>query len=79
MPVGLCGEMAARPLEAMCLIGLGLRNLSMPATAVGPVKMMVRSLDGAVLAGYLKSLLDSSEPSLRDKLRNFAQDHGFVI
>ena len=51
----------------------------MPATAVGPVKMMVRSLNGAVLAGYLKGLLDSSEPSVRDKLRNFAQDHGFVI
>ena len=79
VPVGLCGEMAGRPLEAMCLIGLGLRNLSMPATAVGPVKMMVRSLNGAVLAGYLKGLLDSSEPSVRDKLRNFAQDHGFVI
>ena len=79
VPVGLCGEMAGQPLEAMCLIGLGLRNLSMPATAIGPVKMMVRSLNSAVLAGYLKNLLDSPEPSLRDKLHNFAQDHGFVI
>lgn len=79
VPVGLCGEMAGRPLEAMCLIGLGLRSLSMPPAAVGPVKMMIRSLNGSLVAGYLKGLLDSPEPTLRDKLRNFAQDHGFSI
>ncbi len=79
VPVGLCAEMAGRPLEALCLIGLGLRTLSMPARAAGPVKMMIRSLYGAVLSAYLKSLLESPEPSLRAKLQHFAQDHGFVI
>ena len=32
VPVSLCGEAASRPLEAMTLVGLGLKTLSMPAT-----------------------------------------------
>jgi phosphotransferase system enzyme I (PtsP) len=52
-PVGLCGEIAGRPLEAMALIGLGFRDLSMSPPAVGPVKDMVRSLDLAALSAFL--------------------------
>jgi signal transduction protein with GAF and PtsI domain len=43
--VSLCGEMAGRPLEAMALIGAGVRTLSMQPANIGPVKMMIRSLD----------------------------------
>jgi hypothetical protein len=42
--LSICGEMAARPLEAMVLLGLGVRNLSMTATDIGPVKAMPRAL-----------------------------------
>ena len=43
--VSLCGEMAGRPLDAMALIGLGLRTLSMSPGNIGPIKMMIRSLN----------------------------------
>ena len=79
VPVSLCGEMAGRPLEAMALVGMGLKNLSMPAASVGPVKRMLRSLDLEHFHGYLQNFLDSSSHSLRDKLRNFAQDHDIAI
>lgn len=79
VPVSLCGEMAGRPLEAMALIGLGLTSISMPAPAVGRVKRMVRSLNAADCRNYLKQFFDSADHSLRDKLRNFAQDHDIVI
>src|SRR3546814_13175077 len=44
VPISLCGEMAGRPLEAMALVGLGFRSLSMTPAALGPVKTMVRRL-----------------------------------
>ena len=45
MPVALCGEIGGRPLEAMALIALGFRDLSMSATSIGPIKAMMLSLD----------------------------------
>ena len=44
-PVTLCGEIGGRPLEAMALIALGFRDLSMSPASIGPVKAMVLSLD----------------------------------
>ena len=79
VPLSLCGEMAGRPLEAMALIGLGYRALSMSPLAVGPVKAMIRSLQVSSLAPYLESLLVLPDASLRDKLRAFARDHGVVL
>jgi len=35
-PVTLCGEIGGRPLEAMTLIAIGFRDLSMSATSIGP-------------------------------------------
>ncbi|CAK0779680.1 phosphotransferase system, enzyme I, PtsP [Azospirillaceae bacterium] len=78
-PVSLCGEMAARPLEAMALIGIGFRTLSMAPSAVGPVKTMLRSLDVARLRDYLTTLYRRDDHSLRDKLRAFAKDHDVII
>ena len=79
VPVTLCGEMASRPLEAMALLGVGLRSLSMPPGAVGSVKMMTRSLDVKRLARFLDRLIDSPHHSLRELLRGFARDHGVVV
>lgn len=76
VPISLCGEMAGRPLEAMALIGIGFRTLSMTPTAIGPVKAMIRSLDRQRIADYLGSLMNSTAPSLRENLRFFATDHG---
>lgn len=79
VPVSLCGEMAGRPIEAMTLVGLGLRELSMPPAMLGPVKAMVRSLDAAALRAYLDTLVDAPDRSLRERLRSFARDHGVVV
>ncbi len=79
VPLALCGEMAGRPLEAMALIGLGFRSISMSPLSVGPVKTMTRSLTVGPLREYLLPLLELADHSLRDKLRDFAKDHGIVI
>jgi phosphotransferase system, enzyme I, PtsP len=79
IPVSVCGEMAGRPLEAMTLIGLGYRSLSMSPPAMGAVKSMLRSLDVGLLRDYLSSQFGKSGHSLRESLRGFARDHGVVI
>ena len=78
VPLTLCGEMAGRPLEAMALVGLGFRRLSMAPASFGPVKAMVRSLDQKALERYLISLIKSGRHSLRGRLRDFAKDHGVI-
>ena len=74
-PVALCGEIGGRPLEAMALIALGYRHLSMSATAIGPLKAMVLSLNGGAVREELDSMLRSSgdQASLREPLRALAQ------
>jgi phosphotransferase system enzyme I (PtsP) len=79
VPVGLCGEMAGDPLEAMALIGLGFRSLSMPPSAIGPVKIMARSLEAGPLRHYLEALLAQPHRSIRPHLRAYARDHDIAI
>jgi phosphotransferase system enzyme I (PtsP) len=79
VPLGLCGEMAASPVDAMALIGLGFRQLSMNPSAIGPVKMMVRSLRLKPLEEFLLPLLHVPDHSLRSKLAAFARDHAVVV
>jgi phosphotransferase system enzyme I (PtsI) len=43
VPLSVCGEMAADPLMAMLLVGLGFRELSMTPAAIPRVKAAVRS------------------------------------
>ena len=79
IPISLCGEMAGQPLDAMALIGLGFRTLSMAPPAVGPVKNMIRSLDLARLQTYLTGIRGSAAGSLRGRLRAFARDHTVAL
>jgi len=79
VPVSLCGEAAGRPVDAMALLGLGLRSISMGAASVGAVKMMVRSLDLPSLQTFMEDFYDSSEHSLRNALKKFAEDHNVAI
>jgi phosphotransferase system enzyme I (PtsP) len=78
-PVSVCGEMAGQPLEAMALVGLGLRSLSMPPPAVGAVKTMIRSLDLGGLKDYLEEIRRLPVVSLRRNLMAFARDHAVAL
>ena len=78
-PLTFCGEMASRPLEAMALIGLGFRSLSVAPAAVGPVKAMLRSSDLVPLESYVRSLAGLPDRSVRGRLRAYAIDHGIPV
>ena len=77
--LSMCGDMAGNPIEAMTLIALGFRTLSMAATAIGPVKMMIRSLDAGAVADYLGEIGSRPDHSLRPKLEAYARDHAIAL
>ena len=79
VPLGVCGEMAGRPLEAMALLGVGIRSLSMSAACIGPVKAMVRSVFLPAVEDYMASLYHLPDRSVRAQLRSFALDHNVRI
>ena len=79
VPLTLCGEMAGAPLEAMALVGIGFRSLSLSAPAYGPVKEMIRSLDVGGLSTYIGQLAGGTDHTVRHKLSDFARDHEIVI
>jgi phosphotransferase system, enzyme I, PtsP len=77
--LSMCGDMAGNPIEAMALIALGFRSLSMAATAIGPVKTMIRSLDAGAVAAYLDEIGERPDHSLRPKLEAYARDHDIAV
>ena len=78
-PLSLCGEMAGSPLDAMALIGIGYRSLSMAPSNLGPVKTMVLGLELEKFSRHLLALMDTYEGSLRDSLRAYAENAGLEV
>jgi phosphotransferase system enzyme I (PtsP) len=79
VPVGVCGEMGGRTLEAMALIGLGIERFSITPVAVGPIKAMIRSLDRAALAPALEKLLAQPPSDFRAALAEWAEENEVAI
>ncbi|MEQ1889720.1 MAG: phosphoenolpyruvate--protein phosphotransferase [Alphaproteobacteria bacterium] len=79
VPVGVCGELASRPLEAMALIGLGYRALSMSPMAIGPVKLMVVNLPVSKVSALMNEALRANSPDVRAQLLEFAARYNITV
>lgn len=79
VPVTVCGEMAGKPLEAMALIALGVRSLSMPPASIGPVKQMILSMNAAKAATVLDRIRLTGQASARDTLKAAALAEGWAV
>ncbi|MBP9233529.1 MAG: phosphoenolpyruvate--protein phosphotransferase, partial [Hyphomonadaceae bacterium] len=79
LPITVCGEAGGRPLEALALIALGYRRLSMQSARIAPIKLLVRSVDLSALAPRVQAALDSGEGSVRKTMLSIAQDFGVKI
>ena len=73
-PVDLtvCGEMGGRRLEALALIGLGIKRLSITPAAVGPIKALVRSIDAAEIRAAMIGWLAEPRADMRATLLEWA-------
>ncbi len=74
--VTVCGEMGGRRLEALALIGLGIRRLSITPAAVGPIKELVRKIDIAEINAAMNGWLSAPPPDMRAALTEWAQQRG---
>jgi phosphotransferase system enzyme I (PtsP) len=74
----VCGEMGGRQLEALALIALGIRRLSITPAAIGPVKEMVRKIDLPAAREAMAGWLACPPPSIRQALSDWACAHGIV-
>ena len=75
--LSFCGEDAGRPIEALALVAIGLRALSMRPASVGPVKALLRRVD----LGQARAAIDaaraegaeSARPALMEWLTTLAE------
>ena len=74
--LGVCGEMGGRRLEALALLGLGFRRLSITPAAIGPIKELVRKVDLTELTAALGDWLRTPPPSMRAALTEWAEARG---
>jgi phosphotransferase system enzyme I (PtsP) len=79
VPLGVCGEMGGRTLEAMALIGIGIRRLSITPVAVGPLKAMIRSLDRGAAAALMDEMLATPPANMRSALAEWAAANGVEL
>jgi phosphotransferase system enzyme I (PtsP) len=81
VPLSVCGEHAARPLEAMAMVGLGITTLSMPASGVLPVKAMLAELDLRPLRDLLAHVrrTGAGAASVREPIAAWARERGLPI
>jgi phosphotransferase system, enzyme I, PtsP len=77
----VCGEVGGRPLEAMALIGLGFRSLSMSPASIGPVKAMLLEMNVAEISALIREELKHAGggQTLRPKLAHFAETRGIPV
>lgn len=79
VPVNVCGEMAGKPLEALALLAIGYRSLSVSGPFAGQLKKMILSLPLKEAESYLSDALESYDPSLRPSLLAFAKRHKVFV
>jgi phosphoenolpyruvate-protein phosphotransferase len=66
IPLSVCGEMAADPLAALALVGLGMRSLSMTSASIPTVRRAIRGVTrDAVADAAREALADSSADQAR--------------
>lgn len=81
VPLSLCGEAAARPLEALVLTALGFRSLSMAASGILPVKALLAEADLGAFRPVLDAIRRGSAGtgSLREPIMTWARERGLPI
>ncbi len=79
VPVNVCGEMAGKPLEALALLALGYRSLSVSGPSAGYLKKMILSLSLKEAETFLSENLETYSSSLRSSLLEFAKRHEVFV
>ncbi len=71
--LGVCGEMGGRRLEALALLGLGIRRLSITPAGVGPIKELIRRVDTREITQAMNGWLMNPPENMRAELQAWAE------
>lgn len=72
-PLSFCGEDAGRPLEAVCLLAMGIRTLSMRPASIGAVKSLILEVNLKDLRNIIDKALVSGEQSIRPAVEEWVK------
>ena len=75
----VCGEMGGRQLEALALIAIGIRRLSITPAAVGPIKALVGQVSLPALEAAMEDWLAHPPESLRATMTQWAGEQGIIF
>ena len=70
--LAVCGEMGGRRLEALALMGIGYRRLSITPAAIGPIKELVRKVNLNELSAQMRKWLANPPRDMRGELQAWA-------
>ena len=71
--------MGGRRLEALALMGIGIRRLSITPAAIGPIKDLVRKVELSELENAVQTMLSAPSSNLRESLSAWASERGIEI
>ncbi|ALE17329.1 Phosphocarrier protein kinase /phosphorylase, nitrogen regulation associated [Altererythrobacter epoxidivorans] len=77
--LGVCGEMGGRRLDALALLGIGYRRLSITPAAIGPIKELVRKVDLKEISEAMNTWLADPSLNLRAELESWARERDIDI
>lgn len=75
-PLSFCGEDAGRPVEALCLAAIGLRNLSMRPASIGPVKSLLRRSNLVEVRKVIADARHRGDMSVRPAIMEYLRQQG---
>ena len=75
-PLSFCGEDAGRPIEALCLAAMGLRNLSMRPASIGPVKSLLRRVNLGEVRDVIIQARERGDQSVRPAVMEYLRNAG---
>ena len=78
VPISICGEAASHPLEALVLAALGVTTLSMPASAILPIKAMFAQVELRAFRSVLASIRRGQGFGLREALATWAREQAII-
>ena len=77
--LGVCGEMGGRRLEALALMGLGIRRLSITPAAIGPIKELVRKVDTREITDAMGRWLAHPPENMRAAITAWAAERDIEV
>ncbi len=77
--LSFCGEDAGRPLEALALAAIGIRQLSMRPSSIGPVKALIRKVDLSEAEAAIAQARAAGQRSVRPALEDLLRREGFAV